>query len=204
MVNAATFSSGAALLSLGLSVYETLLAQTIGALLLVIGLCLNAAAGVKHLVGSEVHRDLMTWWMVYDGWMLDDLFFWLWKFIVISAVEVTTFIALFIVHFFDWSAIDSIGGVMKNWARFFQLTFYFFFLWCCWMTNFINHECLGLGLEDVYLVYLGFWVLGSRVPFYWFDHIRENHRSFVAGRRHYLDQLSHIYLHLVDFYGKCR
>lgn len=49
MVNAATFSSGAALLSLGLSVYETLLAQTIGALLLVIGLCLNAAAGVKHL-----------------------------------------------------------------------------------------------------------------------------------------------------------
>lgn len=58
MVNAATFSSGAALLSLGLSVYETLLAQTIGALLLVIGLCLNAAAGVKHL--GEVHRDLMT------------------------------------------------------------------------------------------------------------------------------------------------
>eukprot|EP00434_Breviolum_minutum_P024596 symbB.v1.2.021722.t2/scaffold1894.1/size98026/1 len=48
MVNAATFSSGAALLSLGLSVYETLLAQTIGALLLVIGLCLNAAAGVKY------------------------------------------------------------------------------------------------------------------------------------------------------------
>lgn len=68
MVNAATFSSGAALLSLGLSVYETLLAQTIGALLLVIGLCLNAAAGVKHL--GEVHRDLMTWWMVYDDWRM--------------------------------------------------------------------------------------------------------------------------------------
>ena len=65
MVNAATFSSGAALLSLGLSVYETLLAQTIGALLLVIGLCLNAAAGVKHL--GEV-RFTETWWP--DEWYM--------------------------------------------------------------------------------------------------------------------------------------
>ena len=59
MVNAGTFSSGAALLSLGLSVPETLFAQSIGALLLVIGLTLNAAAGVKYLVaaiGAIVHR----------------------------------------------------------------------------------------------------------------------------------------------------
>ena len=49
MVNAGTFSSGAALLSLGFSVQETLFAQSIGAVLLVIGLTLNAAAGVKHL-----------------------------------------------------------------------------------------------------------------------------------------------------------
>ena len=55
MVNAGTFSSGAALLSLGLSVRETLFAQSIGAVLLVIGLTLNAAAGVKHL--AEIRRS---------------------------------------------------------------------------------------------------------------------------------------------------
>ena len=49
MVNAGTFSSGAAALSLGLSVHATLLAQTFGALLLVLGLTLNAAPGVKSL-----------------------------------------------------------------------------------------------------------------------------------------------------------
>jgi hypothetical protein len=49
MVNAGTFSSGAAVLSLGLSVPETLFAQSIGTVLLVIGLTLNAAAGVKYL-----------------------------------------------------------------------------------------------------------------------------------------------------------
>lgn len=48
MVNAGTFSSGAAVLSLGLSVPETLFAQSIGTVLLVIGLTLNAAAGVKY------------------------------------------------------------------------------------------------------------------------------------------------------------
>eukprot|EP00438_Fugacium_kawagutii_P028656 Skav213544 [mRNA] locus=scaffold3239:46777:48284:+ [translate_table: standard] len=52
MVNSGTFSSGAALLSLGLSVPETLLAQCLGAALLVLGLTLNAAAGVKRLGGS--------------------------------------------------------------------------------------------------------------------------------------------------------
>ena len=48
MVNAATFSSGAALLSLGLSVPETLMASAVGCALLVVGLVLNAAAGVKY------------------------------------------------------------------------------------------------------------------------------------------------------------
>ena len=48
MINAATFSSGAALLSLGLSVPETLVASAIGAVLLVAGSVLNAAAGVKY------------------------------------------------------------------------------------------------------------------------------------------------------------
>ncbi|CAJ1358924.1 unnamed protein product [Effrenium voratum] len=48
MVNSGTFSSGAALLSLGLSVPETLLAQSCGAVILLAGLILNASAGVKY------------------------------------------------------------------------------------------------------------------------------------------------------------
>ena len=47
MVSAGTYSSGAAALSLGLSVPETLAAQALGAIILAVGLTMNAAAGVK-------------------------------------------------------------------------------------------------------------------------------------------------------------
>ncbi|OLP99361.1 putative allantoin permease [Symbiodinium microadriaticum] len=48
MVNTGTFSAGAATLSFDLSVPETLAGQAAGALVLVLGLSLNAAPGVKY------------------------------------------------------------------------------------------------------------------------------------------------------------
>eukprot|EP00440_Ansanella_granifera_P039462 gb/GFBE01042810.1/.p1 GENE.gb/GFBE01042810.1/~~gb/GFBE01042810.1/.p1 ORF type:complete len:499 (+),score=82.02 gb/GFBE01042810.1/:1-1497(+) len=48
IVNPASFSGGAAILSLGLSVAETVLAQAVAALFLVIGLVLNGWAGTKY------------------------------------------------------------------------------------------------------------------------------------------------------------
>ncbi|CAE7418373.1 pucI [Symbiodinium sp. CCMP2456] len=48
MVNTGTFSAGAATLSFDLSVPETLAGQAAGALILVLGLSLNAAPGVKY------------------------------------------------------------------------------------------------------------------------------------------------------------
>ena len=47
MVSAGTYAGGAAALSLGLSVPETLAAQALGAIILALGLTMNAAAGVK-------------------------------------------------------------------------------------------------------------------------------------------------------------